>query len=118
MAFHRAFVRRGRGAGLALVTLGRVPDCDIVIEDAIVSRTHALFRQEPHTGMWHVVDAESHNGTFLAGALIVPGRPMPLFERAALRFGGVEVAFLQASAFEQYVQARALPPPVRLTPMG
>jgi hypothetical protein len=101
----------------AEITLGRAPDCDIVIEDATVSRLHAVFRQEPHTGMWHVVDAESHNGTFQAGVLILPGRPTPLFGRAALRFGAVEMSFLQASAFEQYVQARALLP-VRLTSVG
>jgi pSer/pThr/pTyr-binding forkhead associated (FHA) protein len=99
------------------VTLGRSPDCDIVIEDATVSRLHAVFRKEPHTGMWHVVDAESHNGTFQAGVLIVPGRPTPLFERASLRFGAVEMAFLQAPAFEQYVHARARSQ-VRLTSAG
>jgi pSer/pThr/pTyr-binding forkhead associated (FHA) protein len=98
-------------------TLGRAPECDVVIEDATVSRLHALFRREPHTGMWQVVDAESHNGTFQAGVLIVPGRPMPLFERASLRFGAVEMSFLQASAFEQYVQARVVGP-VRLTSVG
>lgn len=99
------------------ITLGRAPDCDIVIEDPTVSRLHAVFRKEPHTGMWQVVDAESHNGTFLAGVLIVPGRPTPLFERAALRFGAVEMSFLRASAFAQYVQARMIGS-VRLTSVG
>ncbi|MBN1204846.1 MAG: FHA domain-containing protein [Myxococcaceae bacterium] len=108
---------RKRAPGAAEITLGRSPDCDIVVEDPTVSRLHAFFRKEPHTGMWHVVDAESHNGTFQAGVLIVPGRPMPLFERASLRFGGVEMVFLQAAAFEQYVQARAAPV-VRLTSGG
>ena len=106
---------RKRTMGATEITVGRGPDNDIIIEEATVSRTHALFRKEPHTGMWHVVDAESHNGTFLAGVIIVPGRPMPLFDRASLRFGGVEVSFLQASAFEQYVHARWSVPPVRLT---
>jgi pSer/pThr/pTyr-binding forkhead associated (FHA) protein len=108
---------RRRAQDNPAVTLGRAPDCDVVIDDPTVSRLHACFRQEPHTGMWQVVDAESHNGTFQAGVLIVPGRPMPLFERAALRFGGVEMTFLQASAFEQYVHARALGS-VRLTTTG
>ncbi|KFE68923.1 FHA domain-containing protein [Hyalangium minutum] len=99
------------------VTLGRSPDCDIVIDDPTVSRLHAVFRKEPHTGMWQVVDAESHNGTFQAGVLIVPGRPTPLFDRASLRFGAVEMSFLQAPAFEQYVHARARSQ-VRLTSVG
>ena len=72
---------RKRAPGATEITVGRGPDNDIILEEATVSRTHALFRKEPHTGMWHVVDAERHNGTFLAGVIIVPGRPMPLFER-------------------------------------
>lgn len=111
------FELRKHPLGAGEITLGRAPECDVVIEDATVSRLHAFFRREPHTGMWHVVDAESHNGTFQAGVLIVPGRPTPLFDRASLRFGGVEMSFLQASAFEQYVQARAVTP-VRLTSVG
>ncbi len=102
---------------VAEITLGRALECDVVIEDVTVSRLHACFHREPHTGMWHVVDAESHNGTFQAGVIIVPGRPTPLFDRAALRFGGVEMSFLQASAFEQYVQGRAVAP-ARLTSAG
>lgn len=109
------FELRKRTLGGMDLTLGRGPDNDLVVEDATVSRTHAFFRQEPHTGMWTVVDAESHNGTFLAGVIIVPGRPMSLFERASLRFGGVEMAFLQASAFEQYVHARSVLSVTRLT---
>jgi hypothetical protein len=98
--------------------LGRSLDNDAVLEDLTVSRMHAFFRKEPHTGVWHVVDAGSHNGTFVGGVLIVPGRPTPLFDRSALRFGRVEVSFLQASAFEQYVHARLAPPPARLTHVG
>ncbi|MDC0710760.1 FHA domain-containing protein [Stigmatella sp. ncwal1] len=98
--------------------LGRSLDSDVVLEEATVSRTHAFFRREPHTGMWHVVDAGSHNGTFVGGVLIVPGRPMPLFDCSLLRFGGVEMSFLQASAFEQYVRTRLSPPPLRLTHVG
>lgn len=105
-----------RMPGATEYTLGRAPDCDFVIEDATVSRLHAVLRQEPHTGVWHVVDTESHNGTFHAGVLIVPGRPTPLFEWATLRFGAVEMSFLEASAFEPYVRARALGP-ARLTGM-
>jgi pSer/pThr/pTyr-binding forkhead associated (FHA) protein len=98
------------------VTVGRGPECDIVLSEPTVSRMHARFRQEPHTGVWSVTDLESHNGTYVEGVLIVPGRPAPLFRNATLRLGSVEVRFLQAEAFTQYVRAHSLPPPVRLTP--
>jgi hypothetical protein len=81
---------------------------------------HARFRQEPHTGMWSVTDLESHNGTFQDGVLILPGRPAPLFRRASLRLGDVELLFLQAEAFEQYVArlTRGGGPPRRGAPLG
>jgi hypothetical protein len=100
------------------VTVGRMPGNDIVLEDATVSRTHAFLRMEPLTGGWSVLDAESHNGTFLDGVLIVPGRPMPLFDRARLRFGDVEVSFFQPLGFEHYVRSRAARAPARLTRVG
>ncbi len=100
------------------VTVGRSPECDIVLSEPTVSRMHARFQPEPHTGVWCVTDLESHNGTYVEGVLIVPGRSAPLFRRASLRLGNVEVLFLQACAFEQYVRSCALPPPARLTRGG
>ncbi len=98
------------------VTVGRGPECDIVLSEPTVSRMHVRFRQEPHTGLWCVTDLESHNGTYVDGVLIVPGRSAPLFRSATLKLGSVEVRFLQAESFAQYVRAHSLPPPVRLTP--
>ena len=102
------------------VAVGRSAECDIVLSETTVSRMHARFRQEPHTGMWSVTDLESHNGTFQDGVLIVPGRPAPLFRRASLRLGDVELLFLQAEAFEQYVArlTRGGGPPRRGAPLG
>ncbi|WP_164020226.1 FHA domain-containing protein [Pyxidicoccus trucidator] len=111
-------VRPRPRTGTSEVTVGRSSECDIVVSEPTVSRMHARFRQEPHTGMWSVTDLESHNGTFQDGVLILPGRPAPLFRQASLRLGGVELLFLQAEAFEQYVRSSALRPPARLTRGG
>jgi pSer/pThr/pTyr-binding forkhead associated (FHA) protein len=108
-------VRPRPRAGTSEVTVGRSPECDIVLSEPTVSRMHARFRQEPHTGMWSVTDVGSHNGTFQDGVLIVPGRPATLFARTSLRLGGVELVFLQACAFEQYVRASSPRTPARLT---
>ncbi|WP_338863492.1 FHA domain-containing protein [Myxococcus stipitatus] len=105
----------GRGPA---VTVGRSPECDIVLPEPTVSRQHARFRPEPHTEVWSVTDLESHGGTYLEGVLVVPGRPSPLFTRASLRLGGAEVVFLQACAFERYVRSYATQPRVRLTRPG
>ncbi|MCP3100579.1 FHA domain-containing protein [Myxococcus sp. K15C18031901] len=113
------FELRSRGPGQGNeVTVGRSPDCDIVLSEPSVSRQHARFRPEPHTELWSVTDLESHFGTFQDGVLIVPGRPSPLFSMTTLRLGGAELVFLQASAFEQYAHAWALASGVRLTRGG
>ena len=45
------------------VTIGRHPDCDIIIDDASVSRQHA--RIDSDNGVYYIEDLNSRNGTFL-----------------------------------------------------
>ncbi|WP_257453399.1 FHA domain-containing protein [Archangium lipolyticum] len=85
------------------IHLGRTPDNDIIVEDPTVSRVHASFHEEKHTGVWCVTDSGSHNGTWHDGTLLIPGRSTPLFERASLRFGDVMATFLHFSAFNQFI---------------
>ena len=47
------------------LTLGRHPNCDVVIADTTVSRYHASLRRE--AGRWIVHDLGSRNGTWLNG---------------------------------------------------
>lgn len=57
------------GAGPQRV--GRSRDCEIVVDDAALSRTHLLFEAEP--GAVYLTDAGSTNGTFIEG-IRVEGR--------------------------------------------
>lgn len=50
------------------VTLGRSRDCDILVEDANVSRHHAELR--PRGGAWVISDLGSTNGTRLNGRAV------------------------------------------------
>jgi hypothetical protein len=52
------------------VTLGRDASCDIVIDDANVSRKHASLAQDV-IGTWKLVDLDSTNGTLLNGNPII-----------------------------------------------
>lgn len=49
-------------------TIGRAPDCDIVVNDPVVSRHHAEVRWQD--GVWRLVDLGSRNGTYLDGVKI------------------------------------------------
>jgi pSer/pThr/pTyr-binding forkhead associated (FHA) protein len=49
------------------VTIGRLPECDIVLADTKVSRRHAEIRRDGASGV-SVVDLNSTNGTMVNGA--------------------------------------------------
>ena len=44
-------------------TIGRSVDCDLVVNNAFISRIHA-FLEERETGLW-LIDNQSANGTFV-----------------------------------------------------
>ncbi len=50
-------------------TLGRGSDCDIILDDAAVSRLHARISQDPF-GRWIVEDLDSQNGILINGQRI------------------------------------------------
>jgi hypothetical protein len=85
------------------ITLGRTQNNDIAVDEPSISRFHAFFQQDPKSGVWHVVDAESANGSFLGDAQLMPKRPAPLHDQAELRFGNVELRFFLPSAFEDFL---------------
>jgi len=50
-------------------TLGRGTSCDVILDDAAVSRLHARISQDPF-GRWIVEDNDSQNGVFIEGQRI------------------------------------------------
>ncbi len=52
----------------ATFTIGRLPDCDLKIEDALASRRHAEIRPEPDS--YRLVDLGSLNGTTINGSKV------------------------------------------------
>ncbi len=81
----------GKPQGRALtrsVVVGRDAGCDVVLEDAGVSRRHA--RLDPGDGGWHVTDLGSANGTWVNGARLDEAF---LLGGERIRFGTVEGSF-------------------------
>lgn len=71
------------------VTLGRSRQCEIMVPDDSVSRTHATIRREGER--YRLLDLESTAGTFLGGSRITDAFLRPGDE---LRLGQVELRFV------------------------
>ncbi len=84
------------------VTVGRVDQNDIGIEDGSVSRFHAYFQQTPKG--WVICDAESKNGTFLEGKLLVANVKTPIPDGATVKFGEVAMRFMLAKTFTEWLR--------------
>lgn len=91
------------------ITLGRTPNNDVMIDDGSVSRFHAYFQQDPQSGVWHVVDAESSNGSYVGGVRLAPRRPAPVVDRAELQFGHVKLQFLSPQSFTRLLEEKLRP---------
>ncbi len=78
------------------ITLGRGPDCDIILPDRVVSRHHAVIQRR--AGRYFISDQHSKNGTFINGEP-VDDTPRPLTDgdeiQIALRF---RLTFVDAGA--------------------
>jgi len=90
---------RGLGREIALganALLGRDPVCDVVLDDASVSRRHAVLEMDGKGGC-RLRDLASANGTFLDGIRI--GQKGVLVSGGArLRLGDVELQLLEDAA--------------------
>lgn len=86
------------------LALGHGPECDIVLDDASLSRVHlVLFRAGP--GAWALRDADGAAGTRLNGRPLPPGDPVPLRTGDRILAGAVRLTFVAggdlASLFNQ-----------------
>ncbi len=94
-------LQRGAEAGLTrtlerqAITIGRSPDCDIVLDDRQVSRFHTrIVWRDDH---YEVQDLDSKNGTHLNGREVIGSQPLHDGDeiQIALRF---KLAFVDAGA--------------------
>jgi predicted component of type VI protein secretion system len=73
------------------VTIGRDLENDITFASPSVSRAHAALLLRD--GRWYVEDRGSFNGTFLNGARVQPGVPLPLRHADRIGIGSETVLF-------------------------
>lgn len=77
----------------APITVGRARTCDVVVDDASVSKLHATISHDRERDQYTVVDEGSRNGTHVDGAVVEPGGRL-LYAGAKLSFGDATFVFL------------------------
>ena len=73
------------------VTIGRDAGNDLTFASPTVSRDHAAVTLRD--GRWYVKDRGSFNGTFLNGARVHPGMPLPLRHADRIGIGAETILF-------------------------
>jgi hypothetical protein len=103
----------GRSPYPRMITVGRTRNNDIVLPDESVSKFHAFFREsrtvesEPEPGVLFLQDAGSRNGTQIEGRVVPVARqgdPASVGPGARIRFGLVELTFLDAGGLRELVK--------------
>lgn len=86
------------------ISVGRTHNNDVVISDVSLSKFHAIFLDEG--GSISLQDGRSRNGTFVHGERVSKqgdGPPIPVRSGARVRFGSVELTFLDAASLRRLV---------------
>lgn len=78
------------------LVVGRLPDCDVVIEEASASKRHAVLRWDRAQSRCTIEDLGSRNGTFLNGAMRLK-RETPLSDGDVVSFGEAHYWYLLSS---------------------
>jgi hypothetical protein len=98
-------IRVSKNSLAHLITIGRTAKNDVMISDISVSRFHAFFKRGS-TGGFQLQDAGSTNGTLVNGASVCTkeaGPPTNVKSGDNIRFGQVDVTFLDVDAMRSYL---------------
>lgn len=79
--------------GVDQLSVGRLPDCDLIIDDASVSKRHALLKWNADQQRCTVTDVGSTNGTFLNASSAVQAE-VALRDGDILSFGDAQFWYL------------------------
>ena len=98
-------IRAAKDSPTHLITIGRAAKNDVVLADISVSRFHAFFKRSP-VGGFQLQDAGSSNGTIVNEYSVCTretGPPTDVKSGDNIRFGQVDVTFLEVNALRSYV---------------
>jgi hypothetical protein len=98
-------IRATENALTHLITVGRSGNSDVTIADISVSRFHAFFKRNPDGG-FSLQDVGSTNGTTVNEFSVCTkemGPPTDIKSGDNIRFGQVDLTFLEVDALRSYV---------------
>ena len=90
----------------AELTVGRLPDCDLVLDHKSVSKRHAELRWDEKAKKCTVKDVGSTNGTFLNSSLLMR-REATLRDGDIISFGEVQFWYLLTDTLHKKLSSRA-----------
>ncbi|TFG82107.1 MAG: FHA domain-containing protein [Spirochaetales bacterium] len=71
------------------ISIGRSPDSQIVLDDSMVSRHHAVVQKIKDD--YFITDLDSRNGTFVNGLAVPKGKYLKLRKRDVIVIGRTEL---------------------------
>ena len=80
-------VKKGANNFKGKIYVGRVSNCDVVIDNPAVSKFHAYFAKDPKTNTCYIVDADSMNGTFINDNKAKPNQHTDIYDGDTISFG-------------------------------
>jgi hypothetical protein len=97
--------KQSDAAPAKMICVGRAVNNDIIFADTAVSKLHAYFLPAADSDSFHLVDADSTNGTEVNRRRLVPNRGQVLVNRDRIRFGPtIHVMYLTAVGFFEMLQ--------------
>ncbi len=86
------------------ISVGRAPNCDVVLREPSVSKLHGHFRDvRPDRAIF--TDAKSANGTRLDGTPVEPGVPVEILRQCIVELGRVRLVLLSADDLYDWLQS-------------
>lgn len=78
--------------------IGRVPDCDLVLDDPSVSKAHAVLRWDAVQSGSSIADLGSSNGTFVNARELGDEEELLLYDGDVVSFGDAQFMYLDTGS--------------------
>ncbi len=89
------------------VLIGRLHECDVLVNDYTVSGEHAHFTAGRIPGIYYLTDLGSTNGTWIDDDRLEPHQPVLLKSGQRVVMGRVVFVFFRAGDFHRYLMGES-----------